>query len=281
MNKPLLYTKTRNLSDSNDKVAALNLQKLVPFDSLYLIRLPRAEEYYIYYNPLSGNIRVSTRLPMDLVDQGFSQHESSDVSEFLSRILMNYLGEEAATHSRGGLGKYVHHGSSWWVLTRDDKRWTMSSAQDDAFIPLGVSNQTFEIFNGAESFKHLHNGHEVEYFSEISMKWEPAAYKSVNDIKNFKWMRIKPDTSEFANYDIEIPSPAKCWDDLNGKAYFPSFQEGGYTSCTWEVGNLHELTEESRNNLQELLDAGLLHSTKEAAIAHSKALIEINAKELK
>ena len=108
------------------------------------------------------------------------------------------------------------------------------------------------------------DGAEIQYWDKYDLTW------IVDDTPNFNWgvtmYRVKPKTIQIG--DMEVPEPVR-----------KSLEAGTqYFIVDINDADLHDvgLWASDGHDEYSYLSRGLLHLTKEAAIAHAKALIKIS-----
>ncbi len=117
----------------------------------------------------------------------------------------------------------------------------------------------------AEVLRAIADGKEVECYSYLPEAWVQPILSHVNpfNCQNAKW-RIKPETIKIGNH--EFPKPMTEAPEIGSDYYVVNFYYELYYPATWS---------DDKEDI-ELLERGACHATKEAAIAHTKALIAIS-----
>ena len=103
-----------------------------------------------------------------------------------------------------------------------------------------------------------------EYFEVYDEGWQPI-YITPSFHKNYEY-RLKPTTIRIGEYDV--PEPLRVEPD-NGAFVFMASADSVYGIIYYN---------RILNSTKQLFERGLLHTTKEAAILHSKALVSLTAR---
>lgn len=129
-----------------------------------------------------------------------------------------------------------------------------------------------ELKTWREVIQALLDGKDVEYFEDSAEKWIKLKHFPNPSFSGLSYApdriyRIKPRTIKIG--EVDVPEPVRDESDMvnGGEYYFPLVNGEDLCEDYYWSGDYMDLL---------LLKRGLIHKTKEAAIAHAKALIKIS-----
>lgn len=177
------------------------------------------------------------------------------------------------THSFTSLDKFLLNHSTSKIVWQRNKPTPQTNSTDTNLIS-GIENTDdnhTSLISGANAFRALADGKKIEYFDNLNKEWDDDISILPLSIllKNTCKFRLKPRTIKIG--DVEIIAPETKPPKEDTWFYIPNvFNIDSFDRFKWF---------NSSTDLR-LLKNGLVHLTKENAIAHSLALIKISGGEV-